>query len=462
MELTGKAVLVVGSGISGIAAVSLLRKNQAACILYDSSEQVSGEEIREKLSEAGVPAGEDASLQIVTGPFEESLADRADLAVLSPGVPVDAPFVKLLQEKGVPVWGEVELAWQYARGTLAAITGTNGKTTTTALTGAILQRHFESVFVVGNIGIPYTSIAAETKPESVTVAEISSFQLETIHDFHPQVSAILNITPDHLNRHHTMENYQNAKFSIAKNQNRQDVCVLNYDDPVTRKFGMELQQTNVLFFSRQEKLSSGVCLDGEDTILYGDGQQLRPVCQVSKMQLMGDHNVENVMAAVGIAAAMGVPVDTIRDAVYDFKAVEHRIEYVAEINGVTYYNDSKGTNTDAAIKGIQSMVRPTVLIAGGYDKQSPYEDWIRACLGKMKTLILIGQTAQDIARAAREQNFTNILFADDLKEAVQTAAGEACPGDAVLLSPACASWGMFKNYEERGRLFKEYVHSLEE
>lgn len=455
MRLADKTVLVVGSGISGIAAVELLSEHKINSVLYDGNKQLTIEEVESRFTTGG-PS------RIIIGEFPESLAEEVQLVVLSPGVPTDLPLVNMLRGKGIPIWGEIELAFYFAKGSVVAITGTNGKTTTTALTGAIMNHYFNSVFVVGNIGIPYTSVAAKTTDKSVTVAEISSFQLETIVGFHPSVTAVLNVTPDHLNRHYTMENYANVKFSITKNQTMSDTCVLNYDNDYTKGFGKELH-TKVLYFSRLHKLEKGIYLaEDQDTILYKDEKTVVEICQMSKTQLLGGHNVENVMAAVAMALRMEVPIEVIREAVYEFKAVEHRIEFVKEVKGVTYYNDSKGTNTDAAIKGIEAMVRPTVLIGGGYDKDSTYDEWILACLGKIKALILIGQTADKIAACARSHGFEHIFFADSLEEAVALAAKEAVAGDAVLLSPACASWGMFKNYEERGRMFKEYVHGLEE
>lgn len=457
MELKNKTVLVVGSGVSGLAAAKLLIEQHISCILYDGNENLCVQDILNKL-----PQPSNSKVEVVVGEFPKQWIQRIHLVVLSPGVPTDLPFVKELQEAGLPIWGEIELAYYFEKGKVVAITGTNGKTTTTALTGAIMEHYFSSVFVVGNIGIPYTEMAPKTTEDSVTVAEISSFQLETIAQFHPQVTAILNVTPDHLNRHHTMENYANAKLSITKNQTMEDTCVLNYDNAYTREFGEDLH-TKVLYFSRLHTLEKGICLaEDQDTIVYKDGERQTEICQMSKTQLLGGHNLENVMAAVGMALCMDVPVPVICEAVYGFQAVEHRIEFVKEVKGVTYYNDSKGTNTDAAIKGIEAMIRPTVLIAGGYDKGSTYDDWIEACLGKMKTLILLGQTREKIAACAREHGFTKILFAESLEEAVQLASGEAVKGDAVLLSPACASWGMFKNYEQRGTMFKDYVRKLEE
>ena len=311
--------------------------------------------------------------------------------------------------------------------------------------------------MVGNIGNPYTSIVPETREDSVIVAEMSSFQLETVHTFRPKVSAILNITPDHLNRHHTMEAYIAAKERIAENQTADDVCVLNYEDDVLREFGGKIS-ADVLYFSSRRKLKRGVYLDGTTIICNVDGEI--PVCDVSELQILGTHNHENAMAAVAMAYAYGVPMDVIRKTLKEFAGVEHRIEFVAEKNGVAYYNDSKGTNPDAAIRGIRAMNRSTVLIGGGYDKQSSYDEWIQAFDGKVKKLVLIGATREKIAETAARLGFTDVVLADTFEEAFEKCVGYAQPGDAVLLSPACASWGMFKNYEERGDKFKELVKQL--
>ena len=383
--------------------------------------------------------------------------ETLDLVVMSPGVPTDLPVVLKMRDMGIPIWGEVELAYTYGKGDVLAITGTNGKTTTTALLGEIMKNYKESVFVVGNIGNPYTAAALEMREDSVAVAEMSSFQLETIHEFRPKVSAILNITPDHLNRHHTMEAYIKAKEDIAKNQTKEDTCVLNYEDEVTRKFG-ETVKANVLYFSSQRKLDRGIYLAGGNIIFKQDEEIL--VCNVNELKLLGTHNYENVMAAVAMAAAYGTPMEIIRRTIKEFAGVEHRIEFVREKDGVAYYNDSKGTNPDAAIKGIQAMNRPTVLIGGGYDKDSEYEEWIQAFDGKVKLLVLVGATKEKIAKAAERVGFVSYVMADSFEEAVEKCIEAAKSGDAVLLSPACASWGMFKNYEERGDKFKELVNCL--
>lgn len=451
MELTGKKVLVAGSGVSGVAAAELLLKKKTDVVLFDGNTGLDIREFKEKH-----PAL--ADVEILLGELAKEDMARIDLAVLSPGIPTDLPMVNALREHGIPVWGEIELAYYFAKGRIAAITGTNGKTTTTALTGEIMANYYSDVKVVGNIGIPYTSVAAETTDETVTVAEISSFQLETVHEFRPQVSAILNITPDHLNRHHTMECYIETKESIAKNQDMSDTCILNYEDEALRAFG-ERVQTKVLFFSSKRKLERGLYLESED-IFYADGQTVTKVINVNELNILGTHNYENVMAAVGMALCFKVPMPKITEALKRFQAVEHRIEFVTEKHGIRFYNDSKGTNPDAAIKGIRAMNRPTLLIGGGYDKQSEYDEWIESFDGKVKKLVLIGQTREKIAECAKKHGFTDTVLCDTLEEAVDLCVQNAAEGDAVLLSPACASWGMFQNYEERGRIFKEYVHSL--
>lgn len=453
MDLTGKRVLVVGTGISGVSAAGLLKEKGIETILFDGNRDADMAAIRRKNPLLG-------ELELVTGELSDDCVSRIDLAILSPGVPIDSPITDVLRQANIPIWGEIELAYHFARGKIVAITGTNGKTTTTALTGEILADYFRDVRVVGNIGIPYTSVASQTTEDTITVAEISSFQLETTHTFRPEVSAILNVTPDHLDRHYTMDCYLRLKESITKNQRREDVCVLNYEDENLRAFGQRVE-TRVLFFSSERKLDYGLYLDGGE-ILYADGVDVVRIIHVDELNILGKHNYENVMAAVGMAICMGVPVSSISGTLKRFVAVEHRIEYVTKKRGIRFYNDSKGTNPDAAIKGIRAMNRPTLLIGGGYDKQSEYDAWIESFEGKVKKLVLIGQTREKIADCARAHGFTDLILCDTLEEAVAVCYQNAEEGDAVLLSPACASWGMFKNYEERGRVFKEQVLKLEE
>lgn len=453
MEFTGKKVLVVGTGKSGIAAYELLKKKQAEPIVFEGNKDAKVEEIKEKSK-----AFSDA--KIIVGELPDAVKENLEVVVLSPGVPTDLPFVNELRDKGILIIGEIELAYQCAKGDILAITGTNGKTTTTALLGEIMEHVKNDVKVVGNIGIPYTSVADETTDETVTVAEISSFQLETAVEFRPRVTAILNITPDHLNRHHTMENYIAAKESITKNQDSNGVCVLNYEDAILREFGKTLQ-CKVVYFSSKQKLQDGFYLDGEN-IMFAEAGKTTIICNVNELNLLGRHNYENVMAATAMAYSYGVTFDKIKEVLVQFKAVEHRIEYVTEKRGVKFYNDSKGTNPDAAIQGIRAMNRPTFLIGGGYDKQSEYDEWIEAFDGKVKKLVLIGETKEKIADTARKHGFSDIVFADTLKEAIHICYENAESGDAVLLSPACASWDMFKSYEQRGDMFKEIVTSLKE
>ena len=443
-----KRIVILGAGESGAGAAVLAKVKGFETFVSDMS--AIKDKYKELLDSHHIAWEE--------GHHTEELILNADEVIKSPGIPNDAPLILKLKAQGTPVISEIEFAGRYTDAKMICITGSNGKTTTTSLLGEIMKNYAQSSFVVGNIGNPYTSIALQTREESVIVAEMSSFQLETIQTFRPKVSAILNITPDHLNRHHTMEAYIEAKENIAKNQTEKDTCVLNYEDDVTRVFG-ENVKSKVLYFSSQRILEEGIYLENGQIVLAMNGEKT-PVCHVDELNILGTHNHENAMAAAGMAAAYGVPVDVIRRTLKEFQGVEHRIEYVAEKNGVVYYNDSKGTNPDAAIKGIQAMNRPTILIGGGYDKDSAYDEWIDSFDGKVKKLVLLGATRDKIAETARAHGFEDIEMADTFEEAFAKCVENAKPGDAVLLSPACASWGMFKNYEERGDKFKELVNNL--
>ena len=453
MKIEEQKVLVVGTGISGIAAAELLQSKNVDTVLFDGNKELDLNKLYKKAPEL-------KDMPIILGELTEEQMHEFGVAVLSPGVPTDLPMVERLRAQNVAIWGEIELAYYFGKGRLIAITGTNGKTTTTALTGAIMKNYYKDVRIVGNIGIPYTSVAEETTDDTVVVAEISSFQLETIDTFAPKAAAILNITPDHLNRHHTMANYIAAKESIVKNQTRDDLCVLNYNDEVLRAFGKTLEQ-KVILFSSTETLDAGLYLQ-ENEILWARNGKTEHIISVEELNILGAHNYENVMAAVALCDGMGVPMETIREGLRDFHAVEHRIEFVCKKNDIAFYNDSKGTNPDAAIKGICAMNRRTVLIGGGYDKESVYDEWIDSFDGKVKQLVLIGQTAKKIAVCADAHDFHDYVFADSLEEAIDIAYETAEPGEAVLLSPACASWGMFDNYEQRGDIFKAYVRNLKE
>ncbi len=453
MDFLGKNVVVVGAGKSGIGAVSLLHTLGANIVLFDGNEKADAQALKEQVSVYQVKA-------VYVGTLPETVVKETQMLVLSPGVPTDTDFVHKFRENGAVILGEIELGYQVAKGRLIGITGTNGKTTTTTLVGQIMEEYFGNTFVVGNIGNPYTLEALKTTEESVTVAEISSFQLETAVDFKPNVSAILNVTPDHLNRHHTMENYAAAKEAIAGKQTKEDTCVLNYENEYTKRFGA-FCNAMVVYFSSKTKLDNGYYLEGEEIVVAKDGE-VTTLMNIHEMNLVGICNVENVMAAIAISKAMGVPYENIIDTVKRFKAVEHRIEFVATKRGVDYYNDSKGTNPDAAIQGIKAMNKPTILIGGGYDKENEYDEWIESFDNKVKLLVLIGQTREKIAKCAREHGFEKIVMADTFEEAMDVCIENAQKGDAVLLSPACASWGMFPNYEVRGQMFKEIVNGIKE
>ena len=448
-------VLVVGTGKSGIAATQLLLRTGKLPVLFDSNAELDKDEILGKLSLSG---DEKKQVEIVLGDLTEEQKQMLSGVVLSPGVPTDTEFVNDLRNRGLLISGEIELAFEQEKGAVLAITGTNGKTTTTTLLGEIMKATGKKTFVVGNIGNPYTLEAEKTDADSVTVAEISSFQLETIHTFRPRVSSILNITPDHLNRHHTMENYVKAKQDITKNQTKEDYCVLNAEDPYTDAF-LEQCPATVILFSSQRELADGYFYADECIYKAVQGKKQK-LMNIHEMRLLGMHNVENVMAAIAMADAYGADMEVILGVVRDFKAVEHRIEYVKTVRGVDYYNDSKGTNPDAAIKGIGAMVKPTYLIGGGYDKQSEYDEWIESFGGKVRKLVLLGQTREKIADCAKKHGFKDYIFVDDLQQAVDYCAEHAKEGEAVLLSPACASWGMFPNYEVRGKMFKDMVNAL--
>ncbi|MCR5692174.1 MAG: UDP-N-acetylmuramoyl-L-alanine--D-glutamate ligase, partial [Eubacterium sp.] len=438
MTLENKNVAVVGLGKSGMAARDLLKKMGARVFLYDGNKDLNTD---------------DYSDPLYLGEFPEKVLSELDCAVFSPGVPLDIPVAEDLIQHDIPIIGEIELAFLCERGQVIGITGTNGKTTTTTLTGEIMSAYKDQCFVVGNIGNPYTKEVRKTSEDSVTVAEISSFQLETIASFRPRVSAILNITPDHLNRHKTMETYIDMKFRVAENQEKDDLCVLNYEDPVLRERGPKLP-CKVLYFSSKQPIQNGFYQDENHNIV--DGETGHIWMNMSECNIPGDHNCENIMAAILMTREMGVPEEIIVKTVRNFQAVEHRVEFVKTVAGVDYYNDSKGTNPDAAIKGIQSMSKPTVLIGGGYDKGGEFDEWIEAFEGKVKKLLLMGKTRERIAKTCKDHGFDEFEFVDTLQEAVERAAQLTEEGEAVLLSPACASWDMFDSYEQRGRLFKDY------
>jgi len=443
--------LIVGAGRSGICSANMLFELKKDFVIYDSKTDLDTDSVIERLDKK-------EDVQFILGDITDKDLQDITVCVVSPGVPLTTPVMKAVIDKGIPVWSEIELAYRYDKGGVIGITGTNGKTTTTALTYEIVKKWNKDTLLVGNIEIPYTGLALTSKPDGATVAEISSFQLETMLTFKPKVSAILNITPDHLDRHGSMENYADVKKSIAKNQDENDFCVLNYEDEVLREFGKTLK-CKVVFFSSQRKLTDGFYYEDGGIYIAEKGESTL-FLRTDETNLVGLHNFENIMAAAAMTKCFGVPLDTIGEAVKSFVAVEHRIEFVCEKNGVKYYNDSKGTNTDAAIKAIDAMPSKTVLIAGGYDKKSEYDEWVSRFPGKVRKLVLIGQTKENIAAACDKIGFTDYVFAETLEDAVAICAKEAKDGDCCLLSPACASWGMFKNYQQRGTMFKQLVKEL--
>ena len=448
-----RKVFIGGTGKSGISAARMVLAMGGEVLLYNSDEIDKSSVLKSFESTENI--------EIVTGELRPVHLRGVHLAVLSPGIPMSADFISVIDRAKIPIIGELELAYQASKGKLAAVTGTNGKTTTTALVGEMLKTVYKDVHVVGNIGEPYTAEALSTTDDSATVAEVSSFMLETISEFRPHVSAILNITPDHLDRHLTMANYIRCKEAITLNQTEEDYVILNLEDAELKKFSEDksLKAAVIWFSSKRKPETEGFYLNGED-IIYFDGKKDERLINVHELQILGTHNYENVMAAAGIALKMGVGLDGIRTALRNFKAVEHRIEFVRERCRVKYYNDSKGTNPDAAIQALKAMPGPTLLIAGGYDKHSEYDEWVKLFPGKVKKLVLMGQTRDKINECCKKYGFDDIAYVEDMSEAVKTCASYADEGDYVLLSPACASWGMFKNYEERGRIFKECVMEL--
>ncbi|MCI8632403.1 MAG: UDP-N-acetylmuramoyl-L-alanine--D-glutamate ligase [Lachnospiraceae bacterium] len=460
MNLEEKQVMVVGLAKSGIEAARLCLRHGACVTVYDGKE---AESLEPQLKEL-----ENEELHYILGrqPEEEELS-RIDYMVLSPGVPTDLAFIQRARELGVIVCGEIELAAHFCRNEIIGITGTNGKTTTTTLVGQIMQAYAPGSLVAGNIGTPFSAMAENAKEKTYTTIELSSFQLESILKFRPHVAAILNFTPDHLDRHKTFENYVAAKCRIYENQTSDDFCIFNYDDPLCRERAEQLSKREnaptVAYFSHQTPTQGGIWAEGDQMVADIQGSKT-VLAEFSRLQILGAHNEENAMAAALCCLKAGVPVPVITEGLYAFKGVAHRIEPVGSVAGVQYYNDSKATNPDAAIKGLLAMRTPqTVLIGGGYDKGTPYDSWCQLFTGRVRRLILIGATRQDIYDCAVRCGYPaeQIEMADSFQEAVQKAAQSAQEGDSVLLSPACASWGMFKNYEERGDIFRELVQNMQ-
>jgi len=452
MKVEKKRVLLVGMARSGIAAAELLLNHGAIPILYDAKKAESfGDELASLRGTAcEFHLGEDPFL----------LMENADLVVISPGIPIDAPIAKAARENGIPLIGELELGYALSQGELLAVSGTNGKTTTVTLLGKMFENAGRVTYVAGNIGYPLSAAALNSKKGDVIVAEVSSFQLESIKTFHPCVAALLNITEDHLNRHGTMEQYIRMKQRIFENQTEDDIAVLNMDDPVLFKMADKIK-ARVAFFSRTREVENGACVENGKIIWRWDGV-VKPICDADQILIPGPHNLENALAATAMASARGVPPAVIRHTLQSFTGVEHRIEKVRVLEGITYINDSKGTNVDSTIKAVQSMKAPTVLILGGYDKHTDFMPLCREMLasGMIRHTVVMGETARQITQTLEEAGYQNITQAFSLEDAVQKARNLAVSGGNVLLSPACASFDMFQDYEERGRIFKQIVNAL--
>ena len=450
MELKGKRVGIIGLGKrTGVVSAKVLTGIVAKVVLSDVK---PAEKLHEELS---MLAGIDGITYDLGGHTEKVL--DVDLVVASPGVPLEIPIFEEARRRGIEVISEIELAFRLSKAKYIAITGTNGKSTTTTLTGELFRTYPHRVFVGGNIGRPLIGEALNLGAEDLVVAEVSSFQLETIDTFHPHIALFLNITPDHLDRHKTMENYLEAKMRIFKNQTEEDYLILNADDPTLTDIVAKRAPSQKVWFSRKAKRLPGMYLDGNRLMaaLEGEPQEL---LTMEELKIRGYHNIENALAASAAAILGGISLADIRTAMRNFRGLEHTLEFVVEKNGVQYYNDSKGTNPDASIKALEAFHEPVVLIAGGLSRGLDFTDFAKKIVEKVKALVLLGETREELRNMALEAGFSGpIEVVQDLCAAVERANGCAQPGDVVLLSPACASWDMFESYSERGRLFREYV-----
>jgi len=434
-----KKILVCGMAKSGQSVAKLLHQMGAAVTVQDRKEVIDWD-----------PSCNPANFTQYLGKEPDDIVGDFDLIIISPGISVYATFVQKAEKLGITVWGEAELAYRLCPCPMIAITGTNGKTTVTTLVGEIIKQHNPGTVVGGNIGIPLTELVTTLSPGNIVVAEISSFQLETIAAFKPAISAVLNMTEDHLDRHNNMETYIAMKARIFENQSIDDICVLNYDNPITRKMTPPGQ---VVYFSATEQLETGVFIRDGFICAKMPGEDEHVILSISDTRVMP----ENALAATALCISAGVPAGHIAQGLKTFKAVPHRMEYVATIDDVEYYNDSKATNTDAAIKAIESINKPIVLIGGGYDKNTDFTPWVELFSGRVMNLIIIGETTPKIVDTCRNLGFTNYEYAKTLREAVDKAKERAMSGYVVLFSPACASFDMFKNFEERGNMFKDHV-----
>lgn len=450
-EVKGKKILVVGMGKSGKAAVQELHKLEAQVVAQDvHTVDAVDPKFAKYLERERVPA--------FFGCNPDNMGEY-DLVVISPGVSPDLSFLQEARLSGVEVIGELELAYRLSKGTFIAITGTNGKTTTTTLVGKIFEKAHRKTAVVGNIGVAVVSKALESTEDEWMVTEASSFQLETVKEFHAKVSAILNLTPDHLNRHKTMEAYGAAKAQVFRNQDENDYLVINYDDKTCFALAEKCKAT-VVPFSRKEELEMGAFLQDDEMVIRDKNGIVWPICSIHDLKIIGDHNVENALAAAAISFFAGVDLESIREAIVEFPGVEHRIEYCGLVDGVKFYNDSKGTNVDAAVIALKALKENIILIAGGDGKAQDFTELAENLKGRVKALVLLGRDANQIEACARKVGFDAIYNEKDMNACVKKCMELAEEGDKVLLSPACASWDMYDNYEQRGDHFKACVQQL--
>lgn len=451
MNLKGKKVLLIGLAKTGISTIKHLNKLGANIIVNDIKDENMLREILNELNQL-------KNIEYILGYHPDNI-DDIELVVVSPGVPLDLPFISKIKDKKIELIGEVELAYRLSnKPVFIGITGTNGKTTTTSLVGEIFNRANKDTFIVGNIGNPVIDSIEVANKDSFLVTELSSFQLESIDTFRPRVSALLNFTEDHMNRHHNMKNYIDAKSRIFMNQTEDDFCILNYDDQYVRELEDKIKAKKI-YFSRKVELDNGIYLDKDENIVINLDSKLT-LLNKNELSLPGNHNLENSMVAAIIAYILNIDIKVIKDVLKTFKAVEHRQEFVRSLNGVMYVNDSKATNPDSAIKAIQSYKNPIILIAGGMDKQSSFDDFLEVAKENVKSLILLGETASKIKECAKKKGFIDIHVVKDMSEAVNIAYKISRENDVVLLSPACASWDMYKSFEVRGNDFKFNVNKL--
>ena len=449
IDLAGKRVLVVGLARTGIVTALFSAGYGATVTATDERPETELHETAAKLRAAGV-------MLELGGHRVESFLEQ-DLIVVSPGVPAKLPELELARARGTPVWSEIELAWRFLRGKLIAITGSNGKTTTTSLVAHILQTAGIPTLIGGNIGTPLLALVENSMDTTVTVAEISSFQLETIEKFRPEIGVLLNLTPDHLDRHASFDEYALAKMRMFENQLERDIAILNADDPeITKRMPTK---PHIFWFSRQKRVAAGAFLRDEQVLFRNEGSEVA-LARRDEISLRGEHNVENVLAACAAAYLAGADPAAIASGIKTFKGVEHRLEFVAEVSGVQFYNDSKATNVDAAVKAIEAFPGPLIVILGGKDKGSPYTPLRELLRERARLAILIGAAADKIAEDLGDA--VPLESAGTLDRAVHLAMQNAQAGDTVLLAPACSSFDQFENYEHRGRTFKDLVASLED